>query len=586
MTTISSNAQNTLTAIFQSNEGQRTGGTGKPLERLLTPPTKAGKEQSANLSSTTETLASVMTSEDQAAEDFALGNMPKLSEPAKKTGSNKFNEILAKIMALMIKDEKDQVENFTKNMELFASMREEFTKKMREALDALNAQIGDAMSELEGANDALQGLVGQASSLQQKMESLRAALQKMKDDGVSPDSPEYQSLAGELSAAEQDFVALENKLVNAKQIVIELNNKVLALQEKFSGKIDEATSTDNRFRTAMMNQNAMAEKVQDQGRITNRIIYLLTKIQADGAKDALERAEQLKAHQEFRTERMLAQQAEKVKKQEEEIHKAQQAAKVSNCISKIIGWVVTAVSVALTPFTGGASLALTALSVALMASDEIVKATTGKSFMAEALSPLMNNVIMPLIQAIGKVFDFMMEVSGLAGLLKSISPTLYDAVKMGHTIMTTIAVVVAAAFLAKNAAQYVGKMLKPLMKPVMKMMEKLSKKVHVAGYEKFARSAAVAVMAAQTAGVGVNAYGQINLANADLKYTQFQNQNMKFEADTKLLSDMEAALQESLNKLQEFMLQLMEKIKSIMSHEHQINTSLVNNFSLNAVVRA
>ncbi|WP_175648885.1 type III secretion system translocon subunit SctE, partial [Burkholderia pseudomallei] len=54
--------------------------------------------------------------------------------------------------------------------------------------------------------------------------------------------------------------------------------------------------------------------------------------------------------------------------------KAEEMQKTMGCIGKIVGWVITAVSFAAAAFTGGASLALAAVGLALAVGDEISRA--------------------------------------------------------------------------------------------------------------------------------------------------------------------------------------------------------------------
>lgn len=84
------------------------------------------------------------------------------------------------------------------------------------------------------------------------------------------------------------------------------------------------------------------------------------------------------------------------------MRKAEAASKAAGCVGKILGAVLTVVSVVGAAFTGGASLALAAVGVGLMAADMVVKELTGVSFMEKAMKPLMDNILGPMIQGIGK----------------------------------------------------------------------------------------------------------------------------------------------------------------------------------------
>lgn len=94
------------------------------------------------------------------------------------------------------------------------------------------------------------------------------------------------------------------------------------------------------------------------------------------------------------------------------MRKAEELNRTMGCIGKILGAVLTVISVVAAAFTGGASLALAAIGVALMVADEVVKATTGVSFMEEALKPLMDKVLKPLMDLLGKAITKALESMG------------------------------------------------------------------------------------------------------------------------------------------------------------------------------
>lgn len=103
----------------------------------------------------------------------------------------------------------------------------------------------------------------------------------------------------------------------------------------------------------------------------------------------------------------------KAKEYEEQVRKAEEMQKTMGCIGKIVGWVITVVSVAAAAFTGGASLALAAVGLALAVGDEISQAVTGRSFMADAMQPLMDSVIKPMMEKLGGMFTSILLAAGV-----------------------------------------------------------------------------------------------------------------------------------------------------------------------------
>lgn len=103
----------------------------------------------------------------------------------------------------------------------------------------------------------------------------------------------------------------------------------------------------------------------------------------------------------------------KAKEYDEQTQKAAEMNKTMGCVGKILGWLIVAVSCVAAVFSGGASLALAAVGLALAVGDEIYQAATGKSFMQEATQPLMDNVIKPLMDKLGDVFAKALEGLGV-----------------------------------------------------------------------------------------------------------------------------------------------------------------------------
>ncbi len=103
----------------------------------------------------------------------------------------------------------------------------------------------------------------------------------------------------------------------------------------------------------------------------------------------------------------------KAKEYEEEVRKAEEMQKTMGCLGKVLGWLITAVSFVAAAFTGGASLALAAVGLALAIGDEINQAVTGNSFIADAMQPIMDAVVKPLMELFGKIFAGILESMGV-----------------------------------------------------------------------------------------------------------------------------------------------------------------------------
>jgi len=104
---------------------------------------------------------------------------------------------------------------------------------------------------------------------------------------------------------------------------------------------------------------------------------------------------------------------EEAKKQAEAAAKAEEAKKKMGFWSKLFNIVVTALSVVGAAFTGGASLLLMGVMLVVTAVDKVVEKITGKSFLDEALKPVMDAVLKPIMEAIAKLVTDVMKKCGV-----------------------------------------------------------------------------------------------------------------------------------------------------------------------------
>ncbi|WP_156437080.1 type III secretion system translocon subunit SctE, partial [Burkholderia sp. RF2-non_BP3] len=185
-----------------------------------------------------------------------------------------------------------------------------------------------------------------------------------------------------------------------------------------------------------------------------------------------------------------------VQKAEEQQKKAEQMQKTMGCVGKILGWVVTAVSVAAAAFTGGASLALAGVGLALAAGDEICHAVTGKSFIDEAMKPMMDAVVKPIMNFVSKVATQALEACGVSKEKAEFAGAIIGAVVTG---IAMVAVAVVGGSLVKSVAskvagvvaEQVAKFMETSLGKMLKeALANLSEKV---GFEEFSGKTAAAM---------------------------------------------------------------------------------------------
>ncbi|MEB5957519.1 type III secretion system translocon subunit SctE [Escherichia coli] len=152
------------------------------------------------------------------------------------------------------------------------------------------------------------------------------------------------------------------------------------------------------------------KQVNEQAKTLTFLMALMSQLIDKSSSENLEATAELKQ----KLAEASAKDAEKkAKEYEAEVRKAEDLQKALGCIGKVLGWLITAVSFVLAVFSGGASLALAAIGLALAMGDEICQAVSGRSFMADAMKPLMENIVKPLMEFMGKVCSAILESLGV-----------------------------------------------------------------------------------------------------------------------------------------------------------------------------
>ncbi|MDR5618349.1 type III secretion system translocon subunit SctE [Arsenophonus sp.] len=166
-------------------------------------------------------------------------------------------------------------------------------------------------------------------------------------------------------------------------------------------------------------------------------------------------------------QRMTEIQAEKRAQDiDEKIRKAEEARKWLAIGSQIFSWLIAAVGVVATVFTGGASLALAAVGIALLAADTISQAAGGGSFMNKALAPV-GELMMKIAQEISNFLcNIAISEAKLRGAseseiaeLKKKTKEITDIVATIIVTVTMVAAAIGSAKLASVAGKMIGKII-------------------------------------------------------------------------------------------------------------------------------
>ncbi|MFG0392455.1 type III secretion system translocon subunit SctE [Pseudomonas sp. zbq_4] len=366
-----------------------------------------------------------------------LASPPPSAERARKGSEDRFTLLMASLINLL---GDVSLESLKSRMEILRSA----AKASAEGNKALSDDYLSALAELEAAvasasvsEQELAAAKAKVDSAQRALADAEAALGK-----TEPGTPEHaKALAardlaqGNLTAAQQLLSKAELKYLAAVKVAGEAGKKAEAL----------ARSVEN----AGLGDKPVLDGIKRQLNAAATMVLLMTRFAAlmgESAENKIEAEQEL-----FRSMQAARQEYMEKKSEEylEQVRKAEAASKTAGCIGKILGAVLTVVSVVGAAFTGGASLALAAVGVGLMAADMVVKELTGVSFMEKAMEPLMDNILGPMIQGIGKGIADLLKKAGVDAASADMAGMIMGAI-IGAVVM--VAVLVVVAVVGKSAA--------------------------------------------------------------------------------------------------------------------------------------
>ncbi|PRC93869.1 type III secretion system translocon subunit SctE [Solimicrobium silvestre] len=316
---------------------------------------------------------------------------------------------------------------------------------------ALNA-VSEMVEQLAALKDQLAGLSDKAKALERQLADAEAALAEL-----DPDTPEYEAA---MSARD----TLSSALAIVKSDLARVQGEVRAMQ---SGVAELQKIADDLFvRAGQAGVDLPRTVVEKDVSNIARMLALMTQLgelmlEVGETLFAVQR-ELLKVQEDAR----ITQLNKDAEKAEKEMAKAEALNKAMGCVGKILGAIVTAVSLVGAIFTGGASLALAGIGLALMMADEIYKGVTGNSFMEEAFKPLMK-VLEPILQYVMNIVSDMLVGLGV------------DAQTAKMAAMIVVSVVIAAAVVAlavTGAGSAIAKVASSAAKQVSKVLTKVMEK--------------------------------------------------------------------------------------------------------------
>jgi invasin B len=308
-----------------------------------------------------------------------------------------------------------------------------------------------------------QRLAQRAATAAELSDAIRLAQEVVETAVAGMESAEGELLAAAeaLKQAEAEVKRLEKALAEAAPedqdgIRAELEaakGKAAQAQLKMDAGIEEllkASAALNQALTDLEDFKSQADKLDPNGSVSARgddkartnaallgeLLAVLQEI-IGKANDA-----KLEAETKLIQEVLRLREAENMRRSQEyqeQVAKAEAAQKKMGCIGKIIGWVVTVVAVVAAPFTGGASMVLAGVGLALAIGEEL-----GLNVMGKIMEPIMK-LVMELVKIVGNVIG---DVLTQLGVPKDI----VDKIKDVLGVIAVAAMIIAAVVLTKRVA--------------------------------------------------------------------------------------------------------------------------------------
>ncbi|AOJ09981.1 type III secretion system translocon subunit BipB [Burkholderia mayonis] len=440
-------------------------------------------------------LASGQCDAQPATDDARLDDKPALSAPqqcdAPKSGAAKLTELLGVLMSVISASSLDELK---RRSDIWNQM----SKAAQDNLNQLSDAFQQATDAAKAATDAAEQAAAAAKQAAAGAKAADAAVdagQKWYDDARKHGRPE-----GRLKT-------LKAALDQAKQQASDAHGRADALQADATKKLDAATALATQAREReqkvhdVVNQAtqqygagapqraAVSPTLSGEAKLTAVLGELQELISAGNVKE-------LESKQKLFTEMQAKREAELQKKSDEyqeQVKKAEEMQKTMGCIGKIVGWVITAVSFAAAAFTGGASLALAAVGLALAVGDEIGRATTGVSFMDKLMQPVMDTILKPLMEMISSLITKALVACGVDQQKAELAGAILGAIVTGIAL-------VAAAFIGASAVKAVAsKVIDAVVGQLTKLMDSAIGKMLVQLTEKFSEKAGLQALGSRTA---------------------------------------------------------------------------------------
>lgn len=399
-------------------------------------------------SKATHALMSVQFESADGAVSHEVSVRPQLAPPKRPVTEKKldaaarFVELMAKLVGVLGDASLQSLETRIASLKVVAESAGNSSHALLAQYESALADLQAALENADTTEGELQAAKNRLSQAEQTLASAQACL-----DGLSPGEAGYDEALAARDAARSGVDAARQGVSTATSA----HEGALSKAQAANAKADQL------LKALDAGQGRGSEVLESQRRqnldAASRMVLFMARF-AELIGDAAE--VRLEAEKKTASEIRDAQAAVALRKAEEyedQVRKAEETNKKMGCIGKILGAVLTVVSVVGAVFTGGASLAIAAVGIALMAGDMIGKAITGVSFMEKAMKPVMDHVLSPIIAAIGKALTAALGSIGVdaekAAMIGNIAGAIAGALLM-------VAAIVVVSVVGKGAASRIA----------------------------------------------------------------------------------------------------------------------------------
>lgn len=371
--------------------------------------------------------------------------------------SRQAGQLLASLMSALEKANLSKLAFNAHSAATRDAVRNAGNAKLAEEYEAAQNAVAEALDQLEAWKVPLAAATDRLKALEQQLADAEAELV-----ALDLESPDYEPAVQNRDGLCDAVAAAKAELAGLRDGVQKQQERVLGLQAIADDLLARANAQG-----AEVPRTAVENDVSNIARMLSLMMALGELMLKTGETRSQMQRELLKVQEDVRVKKLV----KDAEKAEKELAKAETMNKAMGCIGKILGAVVTAIAVIGAAFTGGASLALAGIGLALMVADEIYQGVTGNSFIQEAMKPLMK-LLQPLLQFVMEKVSAMMEGLGVDAQTARMAAMIAVSVAIAAAVVV-LAVTGVGGAVASAVSNMVGKLGSVLSKVLEKTIGKL-----------------------------------------------------------------------------------------------------------------